>query len=148
AGATGYQWKRNRLVSGTVTEDAENGLDDFTAKTSPGYSVLDHTVQSAGQSSFHLAQPAPEAQFLTLKKTLRAGPTTQLAFSSRLSWATSKQAARVQISLDSGNSWQDIWSQAGTGGSGDILFFPHFVPLSTYTGQGFNLRIVYDYLGG
>src|SRR5256885_15031608 len=53
--ATRYQWEQTQITSFTAVEDAENGLANVTAATSPGYSVIDSSVKLAGNNSFHLA---------------------------------------------------------------------------------------------
>ena len=146
--ATRYQWEQTQITSFTAVEDAENGLANVTAATSPGYSVIDSSVKFAGNNSFHLAHPAPPTdQFLTLNYTLRPGASSQLIFYSRLGIATSSQVARVQISTDNGNTWPDVWSQAGTG-SDEGAFSQHTVSLGGFTNRQIKIRFVYDFIGG
>lgn len=148
-GAKSYQWKHNRRVPFTEAEGAEAGLAKMNAVTSAGYDAVTSTVKASGNNSFHLAHPsAKEDQFLTLNRVFKPGPASQLLFSSRLGWATSQQVARTQVSVSGVDSWQDVWSQAGTGGRGETLFIEQSVSLAPFAGQEIRLRFVYDYLGG
>jgi hypothetical protein len=118
--------------------------------------VIDSTLKASGQNSFHLAQPSvgsqtnapPVPQVLLAATAFLGEPGGQLSFASRLGWAWSNQVARVQVSVDDGVSWQDVWSQAGSGGAGETNFTSQVVGLAAVAGQLFKLRFVYDYLGG
>jgi cysteine-rich secretory family protein len=142
--ATGYQWQQLRLVPYTTIEGAENGLADFTVISSAGYSVLASDVAASGSYSFHLAQPDGADQFLTLNQILRLSSGSQLSFSKRLGWAAPAQVSHAQISTDSGTTWQDLWTQAGTGGSGESGFSTVTVPLSAYAGRTAQIRFTYE----
>ena len=147
--ATRYQWEQTQLLPFAAVEDAENGLANVTAVTSPGYSVIDGSVKFAGNNSFHLAHPSPPTdQFLTLNYTLRPGASSQLTFYSQLSWANSTQVARAQVSTDNGSTWQEVWSQAGTGGNGENSFTQRAVSLNSFAGQPIKIRFMYDFTGG
>ncbi len=147
--ATSYQWKQNRLVAFTSVEGAESGLTtNVTVTASPGYQVVTNDVKKSGNSSFHLVHSQPIAQVLSLNRLLRPTAASQLIFASRLGYATSDQVARAQISTNSGVSWQDVWSQAGNGSSGQILFATQAVSLSAFADQEVLVRFVYDHLGG
>lgn len=154
-GAIGYQFKTGRLVASTAVEGAENGLANLTVVSTPGYAVIDNAIRASGSASFHLAHPRtgdtnspPEDQSLTLNRTFRGRDAVTLDFSSKLNWATPQQVARAQISLDSGSTWTDVWSQAGLGNAGGNNFVAQHIPLPTVAGREFRVRFVYDYLGG
>src|SRR5262249_48964634 len=68
-------------------------------------------------------------------------------WSSRLSWATSNQVARVQVTTNSGLTWQDLWSLAGNG-SGQTVFDRNALSLAPFAGMEIQLRFLYDNLGG
>ena len=153
--ASGYQWKSSRLVPFTQVEGAEGGLANVIATLTPGYAVVDPVIHATGKNSFHLAHPRidgtnspPEDQFLVINRTFRGRSIPALNFASRLSWATTSQVARAQISLNGGNTWQDVWSQAGTGGAGETGFGGHVIQLPEVSDREFRLRFVYDYVTG
>jgi hypothetical protein len=133
-------------------EGAENGLNNVTVISSAGYSVIISDLVASGSYAFHLAHPPdpsnPTDQFLTLNPVLLPRASSQLSFAKRLGYAGTGQIARAQISTNSGASWQDVWSQAGTGGSGDGVYSTVTVSLGAYAGLPTQIRFVYDYTGG
>lgn len=153
-GAQGYFLSSAALVQTNLTDGAELGLGQFQAITTAGYSVIATDVRALGTSSFHLVQPQPGAgvppvaQILNLSTPFRATADSKLDFRSRLGWAASTQVGRAQISADRGATWSDIWTQAGTGTSGDLSFTARSFTLASFVGQELRLRFVYDYIGG
>jgi len=147
-GATAYQWRQVQRVSTNLVEDAEDGLADFTADTTPGYSVVVTDVKSAGNQAFHLAQPGPTLQTLTLNRLLRLNADSKLEFMSRLGWATASQIARAQLSTDHGKSWQDLWSQAGQDNVSETAFQLRSVSLAGFAESEALVRFAYDFTSG
>jgi hypothetical protein len=147
-GAKGYQWKRSKRVAFTEIEGAEAGLAKITAVTSPEYDVITSSVKASGNNSFHLAHPQKEDQILAFNPALKPGLASQLRFSSRLGWATDEQIARAQVSVTGGSSWEDLWSQPGSGGRGETAFTEQAIPLSRFAGQEILLRFLYDFTDG
>lgn len=148
AGATDYQWQQTQLAPYTYVEGAENGLTRVTVVNSSGYSVIANDLVASGSASFHLAQPAAADQSITLNAMLRPHSGSTLSFAKLLGWASTGQVAKAQVSTDGGSTWQDAWSQPGTGTSGDSAFSTVTVPLTAYVGQNIQLRFVYAYSGG
>ena len=147
--ATGYQWRSSRPALFTAVEGAENGLADFASNTSPGYAVVVSSPRVSGSFAFHLAQPSPpQDQTLTYTRPLLPGANAQIRFSSRLGWATVTQVARVQASLDQGNSWLDLYAQAGTDDRGEQGFSTRTASLARFAGRSLLVRFHYDYTGG
>jgi hypothetical protein len=146
-GVQGHQWRRCQRAALTTTEGAETGLTGWTAQTTPGYNPVVTDLRASGTSAFHLAHPAQEAQTLTWGKVLLPGAAGRLDFKSRLAWATPGQQARVQLSLDEGSSWQDVYTQNGTG-EGDTSFVTRSVALAAFSGRAVLLRFRYEYLSG
>lgn len=147
-GATNYQWLQTQLAPYTYVEGAENGLTNVTVVSSPGYSVIATDVKNSGTASFHLTQPDAGNQYLTLNPTLLIGAGSQLTFAKRLGYATSSQVAKAQISADGGATWQDVWSQAGSGSSGDLTFSAVNASLSAYAGRSIQVRFAYLFSTG
>lgn len=149
--ATGYDWMLATLAGYTAVEGAED-LSNVTIISSPGYSVQSGSIRYAGSYAFHLAHPPdpsnPTDQFIYLNTTLRTEASSVLSFYKRLSWAASGQVARAQVSTNSGASWVDVWSQAGTGDSGESGFGQVSVPLASFAGAQTRIRFVYDHTGG
>jgi hypothetical protein len=146
--ATNYQYVITRLAPYNAVEGAENGSNYVTIASSAGYSVFASDVKASGSYSFHFCQPDAADQYLTLNASLLPRTNCQLTFAKRLGWASSTQIARAQISTNGGSSWQDVWTQAGTGNSGDASFSRVTNSLSAFAGVSTKLRFVYDFTGG
>jgi hypothetical protein len=147
--ATNYQWEIARLSPYTAVEGAENGTNYVTIVSSPGYSVFASDVKASGSYSFHFCHPTnTAAQLLTFNTIFLPRTNCQLVFSKRLGYATSSQIAHAQISTNNGVAWQDVWSQAGSGGSGESSFSRITNSLGAFAGVTTKIRFVYDYTSG
>ncbi len=146
--ATNYQCAITRLMPYTAVEGAENGTNYVTIVSSPGYSVFASDVKASGNYSFHFCQPVATAQSLTFNATFLPHTNCQLVFSKRLGLATSSQVARAQISTNNGVAWQDVWTQAGSGGSGESSFSRITNSLAAFAGVSAKVRFLYDFTGG
>jgi len=146
--ATNYQWETTTVGPYSAIEGAENGLTNVTVVSSAGYSVLASDVKASGSYSFHFCHPtSPTSQYMTLNAVVRPGTNSQLAFAKRLGWATSAQVARAQVSTN-GATWQDVWSQAGSGASGEASFTRVTNSLSAFGGLAVQIRFVYEFVSG
>lgn len=147
--ASGYQWRRSRLGALPALEGAEDGLAGFAATTTPGYDVVVTSPRASGSHAFRLAHPEPVSdQVLAYTRQMYVGAAARLDFQSRLSYATESEVARVQVSLDQGASWTDVYSQPGNGGANEIAWQPRTASLSAYAGRAIHLRFVYDFTSG
>lgn len=144
-----FDWRTLQLATFSKVYGAENGLDGITASTSSGYSVTQSGVVGAGTAAFHLAHPNPPTdQILTLPDTfLVTSDSASLSFLSRLGFATATQIAHAQISSDDGVSWTDVYTQAGTGGSGEGSFATRTASLASYKNRTIQVRFLYDSTG-
>ena len=148
--ANGYEWRQSRLANVVFMDGAESGLGNFTVQASTGqYNVQDSSVRFAGTYSFHLAHPAPPtSQILTLNRSLLAGASSTVQCRSRLGWAAPDQRAKIQVSTDGGNSWNDVYTQAGSDGPGETTFALRSVSLGAYAGRTLQLRFNYEFISG
>lgn len=147
--ATNYQCAITRLSPYTAVEGAENGTNYVTIVSSPGYSVFASDVKASGSYSFHFCHPTnTAAQLLTFNTIFLPRTNCQLVFSKRLGYATSSQIAHAQISTNNGVAWQDVWRQAGSGGSGESSFSRITNSLGAFAGVTTKIRFVYDYTSG
>jgi len=146
--ATNYQCAITRLTPYTAVEGAENGTNYVTIASSPGYSMFASDVKASGSYSFHFCQPDHAVQSLTFNATFLPHTNCQLMFSKRLGYATSTQIARAQISTNNGVAWQDVWTQAGSGGSGESSFSRITNSLGAFAGVTTKVRFIYDFTGG
>jgi hypothetical protein len=144
---TGYQWLVSQLADGDFVDDANNGLEHFTISPTPDYPIITNPPAGSGEC-FHLCHLDPLPQLLQINESLYLSSSTMLSFSSLLGYATSDETARVQISTDGGASWQDLFAEAGSNGSGESSFTPHNLSLAAYAGQSALLRFNFDYSSG
>ena len=143
--ASSYEWRVSQPSAYGLNDGAENGLINCTADTTAGYAVQDASVHATGSYSFHLAHPSPPTdQFLRLNQPFVPATNSILSIKSRLGYAGAAQVARVQVSTDSGSSWTDIYSQVGSGGSGEAAFTPRTFALGSYVNQEIRLRFKYE----
>ena len=144
--AISYQWLQWMELPFNLVDGAENGLVNFTATTGSGYSVFSSTEKASGNYSFHLVQPQPADQILTLNYTLLAQSNSAVQFSSMLGYATSSQVAEVQVSTNSGASWQNVFSEPG--GVLESSFSTKQISLAGFAGDVVQIRFDYSYQGG
>jgi hypothetical protein len=144
-GATGAQVRVSRRAPLTLTEGAESASNSMQAVVSD-YPVRSSTVKASGSFSFHLAHPEPPVnQSLTVTHPVLPGSSARLTFKSRLGWATPDQSALVQLSLDEGATWKNIYAQPGSNGRGETTFSPKSVDLSSAAGRSVTVRFVYQF---
>ncbi len=145
--ATGYDWEVSTENAFIAIEGAENGLSNVIANTSASYSVFS-TLHASGTKSFHLAHPDFTRQTLELNRQLVPSGTSQLRWKSRLGWAGFGQTARVQVSVDDGISWQDLFTQTGANTSGEAAFISRSASLNAFADRAIRVRFLYDYTQG
>ena len=148
-GATNYQWRLRQLGVYSLGDGAEFGATNMMIAGSANYPRITNSIKNSGTYSYHLAHPAPAiAQTLEVKRLLRPGTNAQVYFASRLGYATGDQVARVQVSTNSGASWANLWSQAGTGTAGENSFRWRTNSLAAYSGSDLRLRFLYEIPSG
>ncbi len=146
------EWRSLELDSTIPVYDAENGLAGLDATTSGTYSPRTTSPVGAGTASYRLATDGFQNQYLTSPETFYA-PTSgspQLSFLSRLGFATTDQVARVQVSLNDGDSWTDLYTQAGSGSGTaptEAAFTTRTVSLTSVAGQTFRIRFAFTFPG-
>lgn len=149
--ATSYQWRATLRTPFNFNDGAENGLTNFVVNTSAGYSVTDSTVHASGTHSFHLVQPTPPVdQTLTLNQTFTPKTNTVVSFKSRLGLAASAQTAEMQISVNQGASWINLFSQTGnmSGNPVETSFVTRSFALTNFVGIPIQLRFNYSITTG
>jgi len=136
--ANGFEYRTAAMGNAPGTFSAAGGLEGIVANVSPGYSAV-------RSSSYNLAMPVATTQTLTLPGEYLASASASLQFESELGFATSNQVAHVQISLDDGATWSDLYTQPGTGSAGETSFVNRSVSLSAYASYPFEIRFAYIY---
>lgn len=145
---TSYNFLTAQLVSGNLTDNANNGLTNFTLTPQPNYSVV--TTEPFGSGNcFNLEHFDTNSypQLFQLNEELFPGTNTTLSFQSELGFATPDETARVQVSVDGGVNWNDLYAQAGNN-SYETSFTSHTLSLSNYAGMTILLRFNFDFQGG
>ncbi len=147
-GASGYDGRSGEVETVLAAEGAENGLTGVTLQVPAGYDIISTNVRASGTASFHLTHPDFTDQIITLKQEYLIGSGSQLEFKSRLGWATTGQAAVVEVSNDEGVSWQEVYRQIGTSTSGEQTFVSRSVDLSAFSDHLIMVRFAYRYTMG
>ena len=140
-GAMQYGWRYAEKLA-AAAENCDS-LANFTSATTAGYNVLETGVKDSGAASFHMAHPAFETQTITFSKTFYPQAGSAIQFKSRLGVATTVQTARVQVAVEGTSNWTDVYTQAGTGGSGEAGFVARSASLAAYAGQFIKIRFAY-----
>lgn len=131
----------------TWRERAEDE-DQITAQLGSVRPLVQEQVVIEGDGAFYLANPSFTTEHFTLNPTILPESDTQLFFESRIGYATGNQVARVQVSTNSGETWQDIWATAGTNDAGDPSFHLITLPLTEFAGTPIRIRFTFQFLGG
>lgn len=140
AKATAYQVALYRLgsLSGVITPATAPNPWTYTTGPTGAYNPVE-------TSAFHLYHPAFADQSLTLNKKLLIGQNASLSFDRWFTFAASGQVAHVQISLDDGTSWQDLYTEVGSNNTGRAT---KTISLTAYAGRFAKLRFVFAYVFG
>ena len=139
---TGYQWLLAQSTNGNLTDNANKGLTNFMIAPPPIYAVYALAPDGSG-SCFHLCHTNPVTQNLQCNRVFLPATNATFSFKSLLGYATSYEVAYVQASADGGTTWQNLFMEAGSGGSGESTFTAHSYSLSNYAGQLTLLRFSY-----
>lgn len=131
------------------TGNAETGSGAVIHRTDPSYPLIQSDVFAEGGRAYHLAHPEATSNSFEIDQTIAVGTNTKQFFQSRLGWAASAQRAKVRLSTNGGATWPvDLYSQAGTGGSGEGSFSLRQIDLSPYANQNVRFRFLYDFSFG
>jgi len=135
--AEDYVWRAIETSAAAYTLDGA-GLGVFIDQTSPAYPAVQRGI-------YKLARPANDRapQYLEIGAELLAGAQAALSFRSRLGYATDQQAARVEVSLDGGVSWQAVWEQFGVTNNPETGFSTRNIDLAAHAGRTLRLRFAY-----
>ena len=151
--AAGFEWRTLQLTPITRTFTGESGLEDLLATTTPGYDVVQSATVASGSRAYRLTHVEPRGdEVLRLPGSyLINGDNSSLTFRSRLGIATATETARVQLSIDEGMTWIDVFSQTGTSATNtnmpaptEAAFVMRTVPLGAYAGRTLAVRFVFS----
>lgn len=146
--ASSHEWMAGRRENLTTVEGAESGLGRLVASTSPGYEPVTTNIRDAGTRAFHLAHPLPNFdQTLTWSHPLLCSAASSLRFREYLGIATSAQIGKVEVSLDDGFSWSEVYAHPGGNGTGLVAFRTTTVSLGHFAGRVVRVRFNYHHTG-
>jgi hypothetical protein len=144
--ATAYNYTSTPLSS-AAAENCEN-LTNATATTSPGYSVVQSAVKYEGTNAWRTTFVSPVTdQFIQLNGVFLGVESSTISFRSRLGQATIAAFARVQVKEEGTSDWMNVYSQQGTGTSGETTFQERTASLGPMNGKRFRIRFMFDATG-
>lgn len=150
--ATAFQWRTVQSSPAVRTYDAEGGAGALLISTSAGYDVVQSDLAASGRSSFRLAHIGLRTpQSLRIPDAYLVGSNTTLTFQSRLAIVTANQTAHVQVSMDDGASWIDVYTQVGSSPPNqsapaltEAQFTPRTISLAAFAGRTVNVRFMFS----
>ncbi len=145
---TSYNFLTAQLTPGSLTDNANNGLANFSVVPTNNYSVITSSPFGDG-NCFNLEHYGADyfPQLLQFAETFLPAINASLSFESALGFATTNEVARVQVSADGGENWTDLFAQPGNDAVASG-FTPCSLSLSNYAGTAVLLRFNFDYQGG
>ena len=144
---TGYQWQTAQATNGYLVDNAVNGTSNFLVSLVPVYPIITNAPAGGGKC-FHLAHPGSGPQILELSAVFFPSNNAAISFKSLLGYSTTNEIARVQVAVNGGSNWVDLYTQAGKNSPGESAFTLHTLSLSNYAGKAVRLRFNYDFSTG
>ena len=142
-GASSYHWNRWTLAA-AAAENCESSANT-TSSTTGTYSVLNTTAQQQGSACFHLENSTGADQALQLGQLYYGLAAPALTFQSEIRYATTAELFTVQVKEEGALEWQDVFSQAGTGGPGEAGYALRSAALGAMTGKAFRARFLLNF---
>lgn len=144
---TGYQWLVSQTTNGYLVDNALNGMTNFTISPAINYPPITNAPNGSG-NCFHLTHNGTVPLQFQLKEVLFPTNNTTINFKSLLGYATTVEVACLQVSIDGGSTWQDVYTQLGTSSSGESAFTQRIISLASFAGKSTLVRFSYDYVPG
>lgn len=146
---SGFEWRTAQVSSVSPSYTAESGLDGLVAGTTSGYAVVQSRVVASGGSAYRLAHTSQRVnEALEFPGTYLAGPDSTVTFQSRLGVVTAIESAQVQVSVDGGGSWLNVFRQSGTSSAANGMplvtenaFIARTVSLTEFAGRTIAVRL-------
>ncbi len=146
--AKGYNLRSGKLAAFSAIEDAEGSAEFVTDLTDSAYPLFSTDTAVSGSTSLHLAHSNAMDQQVIIERLVVPSASSELRFFSRLGFASETQIARAQVTLDDGQSWIDVYAQAGDNGRGETAFAARSASLAEFENQVIKVRFFYELLGG
>ncbi len=146
---SGFEWRTAQVSPANPIFTAENGLDGLVAKTTTGYAVVQSRIVAFGGSAYRLAHTGHRTnEALQFPGTYLASANSAVTFESRLGIATEVETAQVQVSVDGGVSWLNVFRQSGTSSAAqgmpvetETTFVARTVSLAEFAGRTVAVRL-------
>uniref|UniRef100_UPI0035ABEB8C hypothetical protein n=2 Tax=Thiothrix subterranea TaxID=2735563 RepID=UPI0035ABEB8C len=137
------------IAAASGAYNAESNSLSVTDGTDSSYTLVYSGSGSNGTNVYRLAHPTVNALSETVEfvDTYIPASNSVLTFDSKLGYATSAQTAALQVSVDGGASWQNIYSKVGVNGITESSFSAKTVSLSAYANKLIKLRAEYRFAG-
>ena len=160
---TGIRFRSFTTVPGGLSENADNGESDAQFKSRvivrqfDEYPVIETPpAPNASGNAFHLAtDEIGTNQSITFPDAYVISENSQLTFRSMVRAATDSQIAKVNVSLDNGVSWLNVFSQtgqtpqgSGNGSTDEDTFTFKTINLSGFEGRTIHVQFAFDHTGG
>jgi uncharacterized protein YkwD len=145
-GANAYLWKE--LTFGPSSAINCDSITDQIVSTS--FAVPNSAIKSEGLASWQLQfkEDSPADQTIQLARAYRVGAAGgSVNFMSRLRHCMTTDACRLQVRPALGGDWVDVYTQNGTGTSGESSFVARSVNLGAFSNQFVYIRFVLKYGG-
>jgi hypothetical protein len=144
--ASGYDFRVGTLIP---LRRIDPVLPDVTPNISALYPLVQTNIFASSNAAFHLAHTTPaRPQTFALNRYIVPSDRSELRFQSRLGASSTGQVARVQVSLDDGSSWREIYSQPGQERASEQAFAMRRIPLSDFAGRVIQIRFEYGFRFG
>ncbi len=129
--------------------NAEIGLEQLQTNTSGASHIISNFTASSGQKAYYLSHLSGVDQHLSFDKQFLVHSDSSLNFDSRINCAMPDESARVQVSIDDGASWIDIYNQAGVRfGLRESDFTTQSINLSAFAGNIIRVRFNFTFKSG
>ena len=136
-----------QTTNGNLTDNATNGLANFTISPTPIYSVITNPPTGSGKC-FHLCHTNPVSQYLQLNEVLL--PATNTTFSFKSCWVmqrpTNPRTCRLPRTAE--RTGRTFSSRSATTGKLETVFTNRSLSLSNFVGQLTLLRFNYAFTSG
>ncbi len=143
-GAQRYDALIAETADATDQFDAEDNGVTVTDRTGDSYELFYSGGFANGTTVYRLA-PQSSAESFDLEGVFIPSIDSEFIFDSRLGFATTRQTAAIQISVDDGGSWRDVFTQTGSGNGNDTSFVAHTVSLAEYSDKLVRFRVIYRF---
>lgn len=134
--ATQHETYVAEVVNASGSYNAESNSLTVVDKTDPSYSLVYSGSGANGTAVYRLA-PVTRSEILDFQDAYIPSSSSVLQFDSKLGAAFSNQTATVQISVDGGVNWMDIYALSGnaSGSTVESAFSTKTLSLGTYANK-------------